>query len=124
MVVDGEVLLLGENAASDAARLAAAVLGCLRDFRSNGGSAAEHGGAMYAQVCVAILCAQLSGSSVATLAPLCKQVGEATAHFWAKDEGDQKNKVVRHLPKDYVEATSVVVYGGSSADCVLTSFFK
>lgn len=104
---------------TDAARLHRCVQTTLNNFDSDGGKGPDQGGAMYAQLCVAVLCAQMSGLSTSALVTICKRVGRALLRKWKY----QKSRVRSHLPEEYVLATSVLVWGRQRTDLVWKHFF-
>ncbi len=115
MLAEGELTLQQV----DADRLARAVAVLLQDYEANGGNSPEHGGALYAQAAMSLLCARASGSATAYLVPLVRRVGFTTVSKWK----GKAAKVRNHLPKQYAEAVTDEVWGGKANDVVLKTFF-
>eukprot|EP00949_MAST-11_sp_MAST-11-sp1_P001521 g1521.t1 len=115
LVEDGELRASRE----DAQRLRRAVHVALDAFDRDGGNAPEHGGAMVAQVYVAVLCAMNNGMSVRSLVTISKRVAATCIRFWS-----QKAREVRsRLPGAYVESLSSVIFGSPHEDPLLRAFF-
>jgi len=117
MVASGELEL---DDPAYAERLDRAVKCGLDFFDKKGGGAAEHGGAMYTQIAVAILCAIHSNMSTVHLVPIARRIGMTCVQFW----GDPHihKKVRSRLPKIYAEGISEVVWDGN--DIMLQTFFQ
>ena len=86
--------------------MAAAVQSALNEFDSNGGGAAEHGGAMYTQIAVAVLCALNAGSSTKTIARIARRIGKTTAKF----HSGNKQRARSRMEEQYCCAISPVVW--------------
>jgi hypothetical protein len=104
---------------SFATRLESAVETALTDFESNGGNAPQHGGAMYTQLCVALLCAMNNGMEMTTLIALARRVGEACLRFWS----GKKHEFRQRCLQEYAVGVSSLVWGHPSEDKILTTFF-
>lgn len=118
MVAAGELQLDGPEYRD---RLERSVNCALDFFDSNGGGAAEHGGAMYTQIAVAMLCAMHSNMSTEHLVPIAQRVGRACVIFWGI-EPELKKKLRSRLPKIYAEGISETVWGDD--DLMLQTFFS
>jgi len=90
MVKEGELTLQAPHAT----RLRKAVECGMQSFESNGGGAAEHGGAMYTQLCVAILCAKQSQMETSYLCTLARQVGTICVKFWRARKAGVRDTLV------------------------------
>lgn len=113
----------GEMKLSDLAvarRLEKAVEVGLKCYESNGGGAPQHGGAMYCQVCVALLCASQSNMKTSVLVEYVKRVGHVTVKF----HKGKKAQVREKLPRDYAAGVSALAWGGEKNDPVFNCFFK
>ena len=106
--------------AANGARMSAAVAMVMAAFERDGGGASYHGGALYAQSAIALLCAQLNGMSVAPMIPLCQRIGRACVAMWS----DEVDRVRSTLPVSYVTAISDAVWGGVDTDPVHAAFFS
>uniref|UniRef100_A0A7S2XYW1 Uncharacterized protein n=1 Tax=Fibrocapsa japonica TaxID=94617 RepID=A0A7S2XYW1_9STRA len=116
MVKEGE-LQLSTRAMED--RLERAVDVGMKCYEKDGGGAAHHGGAMYCQLCVALLCACQSGMKTEALCELTRRVGLVTVKFWK----NQKKQLIERLPKDYAEGVSELAWGSKAEDPILKTFF-
>eukprot|EP00038_Savillea_parva_P008535 m.177592 g.177592 ORF g.177592 m.177592 type:complete len:291 (+) comp14381_c0_seq1:207-1079(+) len=120
MCVAGEVVPRGGKNGRAVARLAAAVECALRKFEASDtvDGAAAHGGAMYAQVVTALLCANGSGMSTTTLESICRRVGRCIVQKWSGNA-----QIAAHCPAVYVAGASRQIWGDPKLDPVLTTFF-
>jgi len=116
MVLAGDVKV---DDAAAAERLARAVESALDQFDKTAGGAAPHGGAMYAQVVTALLCANASEMETSELILMCQRVGKALVNKWKA----HASEVANHCPAAYVVGASRQIWGDPQADPVLTSIF-
>lgn len=119
MVADGELELKTQQ---DAERLKNLVDRALEAFEEDGGGAPEYMGAMYTQVAVALLCAQISGSSTKTLAQLTRRVGEASVRLH-QELFNSARGVRETLVQEYASSVTELVWGSMENDIVLQTFF-
>jgi hypothetical protein len=117
LVSSGEVDL--HNPRENGARINAAVQLVMTSAERDGGGNAFHGGALYCQISIALLAAQLNGMETSALVPLCQRIGRAITSMWS-DEGEA---IRRTCPFSYVEAVSELVWGSADNDVVRATFF-
>ena len=113
MIVDGELTV--DSVCAE--RIQRAVECAVTDFESNGGNAPQHGGAMYTQLAVALLCALNNGMSTTTLIVLCRRVGETCLRFWSGKQREFRERCLQ----EYAVAVSELVW--AEQDQILETFF-
>jgi hypothetical protein len=117
MVEERELVL----APPHACRLQQAVDCGMASFRSNGGGAAEHGGAMYTQLCVAILCAKQSGMHIMYLCGLARQIGLICVQFWKGQKAGVRDTLVDEYCIMVTDDVWNTNQGGT--DAIISNFF-
>lgn len=117
MCVSDEVVPKGGKKGPAAARLEKAVECALKNYERDAGGSPHGGGAMYAQVTTALLCARSSGLDSSLLVRICRRVGTCLARRWGG------NDISENCPADYVVSTSNLIWGEAKKDPVLTTFF-
>lgn len=115
LVQDGEL----ELDATAADRLRKACASALSAFAQDGGRHAHHGGAMYAQVAVALLCAVQSQNSTATLAEMARAIAKTCVQFWAQ----QPHSFRERCPREYAEAVSPLLWPSADRDELLCCMY-
>lgn len=119
LIQDGELVVDDETFSK---RMKSAIGIALSNFDLDGGHSPHHGGAMYAQIAVAVLCASMKGMSTKTMISDCRRVGHAFLKYWSTNP-KHIQEVKPHLPCMYVEGVSSLVWGSFADDPILRTFY-
>ena len=123
LIADGEISSISREAAE---RMKAAVSVGFKVFERDHGGHPHFIGAFYAQHCVGVLCAQVSGTSTKAISAICRRAGllvvKVAQKWYSERVEDVRAGVKERLPLDFVEAVSSDVWG-DEADPVLEFFW-